>query len=277
MAHLPSQHCSITSIQMNSGNDMQKNIDKVHYYTAQACENGADIITLPENFSFMAAHYDELWDNSYYPEHHPALQAMQNCAKKHKIWMFLGSLSVKSPQKKKLANQSFVINREGNIVASYTKIHLFDAAVPGGETHQESRWFIAGRNAVLVDTPWGKVGLSICYDLRFPYLYRYLALKGASIIMVPSAFTFATGQAHWHILLRARAIENSCYIIASAQTGYHPRKRRTYGHSLMIDPWGKIVGEIPEKEGWINCKIDLGKVTETRNYLPSLLHGRDFE
>lgn len=261
-------------IQVNSGNNMQENIDIANEYIAKAAGSGADFIALPENVSFMSAFPEELFDNSYLQGQHPALISFSKAAQKLKIWLLIGSLAVKIEGEKKLANRSFIINPDGEIAASYDKIHLFDTSVKGGETHKESDRFIAGDKAVIAGTPWGVCGMSICYDVRFPYLYRSLAKQGAGFITVPAAFTKFTGNAHWHVLLRARAIETGSYIIAPAQTGKHPSGRETYGHSLIVDPWGELLADGGVDVGFVMAEIDMEKPVQIRQQMPSLEHDR---
>jgi predicted amidohydrolase len=190
--------------------------------------------------------------------------------------MLIGSIHPPaSPQKD--WNCSLLLDDKGEIAAQYDKIHLFDVTLKGGETYRESDRMEAGDTAVLATTPWGKLGMTICYDVRFPHLYRTLAKAGADFLSVPSAFTFTTGSAHWHSLLRARAIENGCYVIAPAQCGTHPGGRRTFGHSLIVDPWGAVIAEGSEdKPGVISAVIDTGKIAEAREMIPSLQHDREF-
>ena len=181
------------------------------------------------------------------------------------------------PSPDKAANRSFLIDPKGAIVARYDKIHMFDVDLAGGESYRESRNYRAGDLAVVTDLPWGRLGLTICYDMRFPALYRALAESGASFLAVPSAFTRQTGESHWHVLLRARAIETGCYIFAAAQGGRHENKRETFGHSLVVDPWGRIVAEGDTEPGVIFADIDPAAVATARGKVPSLQHGRRFE
>jgi deaminated glutathione amidase len=177
-----------------------------------------------------------------------------------------------------LANRALLINPQGAVAARYDKIHMFDVQLPNGESYRESKVFRPGTEAVTADLPWGKLGLTICYDLRFPALYRTLAQAGAEILAIPSAFTKPTGQAHWHTLMRARAIETGCYVIAAAQAGQHENGRETYGHSLVVAPWGEIIAEANGHEpGVIFADIDLAKVAEARAQVPSLQHDRPFK
>jgi len=192
-----------------------------------------------------------------------------------KIYLHIGSLALRfSPEK--AVNRSFLIGPDGSVRASYDKIHMFDIDLPGGESYRESANYQPGETAVVCDLPWGRIGLTICYDLRFPALYRALAEAGASFLTVPSAFTRKTGEAHWHVLLRARAIETGCFVFAAAQAGLHENKRETYGHSLIIAPWGEILAEGGVEPGVVVAEIDPSRVEAARKSVPSLQHGRRF-
>lgn len=266
----------IAMLQISSQNNIQDNIAKILMLIEAAADRGADIITLPENAAFMSASAEDLLANTYDEDNHPALSAIKAEAAKFNKWILIGSLAVRNDEGK-LSNRAYMINNHGEIAAKYDKIHLYDAVVTGGESHQESKRFSAGSKVALVETPWGKAGLTICYDLRFPHLFRFLAKAGASFIFVPAAFTKFTGEAHWHVLLRARAIENGCYIIAPAQTGVHPSGRFTYGHSLAVDPWGRVIADAGLEEGVTIVEIDTDNVVKTRQQLPCLEHDRDFD
>lgn len=242
----------------------------------QAAEQGADFITLPEGFALMEENGERLWEQSTGFEDHPALTAMQALAKDIKRWLLLGAIAVRTGEGKKLANRSVLLSDRGEVVAWYDKIHLFDVELPGEKSYRESNRYIYGDRAVLAKTPWGGLGLTICYDVRFPYLYRHLAHRGASFLTVPAAFTRQTGRAHWHVLLRARAIETGCYVIAPAECGEHPGGRQTYGHSLIVDPWGEVLADGGEDEGVVLAEVDPGRVGEIRRRVPSLTHDRSF-
>lgn len=264
-------------VQVNSINDMHKNLNTAISLIKEAAEQGADFITTPENVAFMSETAEELYANAYTENEHPALKEFQNTANKLGKFILVGSLAIKTKEAEtRLANRSFVINNKGQVIARYDKIHLFDTSVAGGETHKESEKILPGNKAVTVETPWGMLGMTICYDVRFPNLYNYLANKGADFITVPSAFTKYTGEAHWHTLLRARAIETGCYIIAPAQTGSHPAGRKTFGHSLIIDPWGRVLKDKEEGEGVIIADLDKKEVAKTREQMPSLKNAREF-
>lgn len=289
---------SVACIQLTSGADLLENIAKVEQQVEKAVASGAKFITTPENTFLM----EESGKGRilYKQDDYPAIKASETMARKHKVWLLIGSVAILSneyrvqsaEEKKKKGkysnsqlsthnsaltyNRSLLFNPEGEIVAHYDKIHLFDVEVGDGQTYRESAKILPGEKAVIAKTPWAKLGMTICYDVRFPQLYRALAKSGAQIITVPAAFTQVTGEAHWHVLLRARAIESGCFVIAPAQTGTHAGNRKTYGHSLIIDPWGKILADGGTEEGIITADIDLSEVAKTRAKLPSLQHDREF-
>jgi len=205
------------------------------------------------------------------------LAAAREGARETGAWFLLGSIHVRVPGEEQIRNRSYLIDPSGGIVASYDKIHMFDVDLANGESYRESPNFMPGETAVLADLPWGRLGLTVCYDLRFPALYRALAEAGASFLAIPAAFTQETGEAHWHVLNRARAIENTCYVIAAAQGGKHENGRATYGHSIVVDPWGQIVAEGGQEPGVIFAEIDPAEVAAARAKIPSLQHGRRFE
>ena len=206
---------------------------------------------------------------------HPAIPAFSALAAELGVWLLIGSLQIKLDAAT-CANRSFLFDDRGRVAARYDKIHMFDVDLKGGESYRESKTFRPGERAVVADTPWGKVGLTVCYDLRFAYLYRALAQAGASFLTVPSAFTVPTGQAHWHTLLRARAIETGSFVFAPAQCGEHAEGRKTYGHSLIVAPWGEVLADGGEEPGVITADIDPAKVAEARAMIPALTHDRRF-
>lgn len=310
-------------IQLTSGADINANIARVRELVAQAAKKGAQFIATPENTFFMAAPLPASprkqgeGIKKYTQDQHPGVHAAAQMAKKHKVWLLVGSVSVipseaegskKDPStrlrlaqddKRKTYNRSVLFNPEGGVAAHYDKIHLFDVEVGDGQVYKESARMLAGEKAVVAEiVPSAsclvpseeknirgtrheaqgtlKLGMSVCYDVRFPQLYRALAKQGAQMLAVPSAFTQVTGEAHWHVLLRARAIENGCFVIAPAQCGTHPGKRKTYGHSLIINPWGKILADGGTDEGVVMAEIDLGEVKKARGRIPSLQHDRKF-
>ncbi|WP_417790180.1 carbon-nitrogen hydrolase family protein [Terasakiella pusilla] len=262
-------------IQVNASADMDENIQTASTMIRTAKDQGAQLICTPENVTMMEFGGDNVIAASFPQDSHPALKAFQALAKELDIWLLVGSLAVKQDSGK-VANRSFLLSNEGAIAGQYDKIHLFDVDLEGGESYRESNTFDGGEQAVLADTPWGKLGMSICYDVRFPHLYRAYGQAGANIITVPAAFTKPTGRAHWEVLLRARAIENGCFVIAPGQCGTHKGDRETYGHSLIIAPWGEILSEAGEEPGIFMADLDLSEVDKARGKVPSLKHDRPY-
>jgi deaminated glutathione amidase len=263
-------------IQMRSGLDPQGNLTAALHAIDEAKRAGADYVQTPEMTNILALKRDDLFAKIVGEEHDLTLTTLREVARKLSIYIHIGSLAIKaSPEK--AVNRSFLIDRKGDVAARYDKIHMFDVDLAGGESYRESNNYRAGELAVVADLPWGRLGLTVCYDLRFPALYRALAEAGASFLAIPSAFTKQTGEAHWHVLQRARAIENGCFVLAAAQGGRHENGRDTYGHSLVVDPWGKIVAEGGIEPGVIMAEIDPAQVAAARARIPSLLHGRRFE
>jgi predicted amidohydrolase len=241
----------------------------------EAKKQGADYVLTPEVSNIMQENRKALFDLLATEDDDKSLKAYRELAKELKIHLHIGSLALRATPERAV-NRSFLIGPDGNILATYDKIHMFDIDLPDGETYRESANYQAGETAVISDLPWGRIGLTICYDVRFPALYRALAESGASFITVPAAFTKKTGEAHWHTLLKARAIENGCFIFAAAQGGKHENKRETFGHSLIIDPWGEILAEGGIEPGVVLAKIDPARVVDVRKSIPSLQHGRRF-
>jgi len=241
----------------------------------EAAKQGADYVLTPEVSNIMQENRKALFELLATEDDDKSLKAYRELAKELKIHLHIGSLALRATPERAV-NRSFLIAPDGTILATYDKIHMFDIDLPDGETYRESANYQAGETAVISDLPWGRIGLTICYDVRFPALYRALAEAGASFITVPAAFTKKTGEAHWHTLLKARAIENSCFIFAAAQGGKHENKRETFGHSLIIDPWGEILAESGIEPGVVLAKIDPARVVDVRKSIPSLQHGRRF-
>jgi len=260
-------------IQVSASADMAANIETACGYIAEARAAGADFIALPENVSFIGASPTAGRDRAMPEAEHPALAAFQQQAEASGAWILGGSLGIRAGDGRAL-NRSFLIDPAGNVTARYSKIHMFDVDLPSGETYRESASFVPGERAVTSSTPWGTLGMTVCYDMRFPHLYRDLAQAGAELITVPAAFTRTTGKAHWHVLLRARAIETGAYLFAPAQCGEHAGGRQTYGHSLIIDPWGEVLADAGEAPGFIIADIDMARVAEVRAMVPSLRHDR---
>ncbi|ABS63357.1 Nitrilase/cyanide hydratase and apolipoprotein N-acyltransferase [Parvibaculum lavamentivorans DS-1] len=263
-------------IQMRAGRDVAQNAATAAALVSDAAAQGAAFVLTPEMTSLLETKSDDLFAHTRVEEKDEALPVFRALAAEKKIWVLIGSLPVKLAERK-LANRSFLISPEGAIAARYDKIHMFDVDLAGGESYRESKNFEAGREAVIADLPWGRLGLSICYDLRFPQLYRALAQAGADFLTVPAAFTRQTGAAHWHTLLKARAIETGCFVFAPAQGGKHECGRETYGHSLVVAPWGEIIAEADHDEpGIVLAEIDPSRIGEARRRVPSLGHDRGF-
>jgi predicted amidohydrolase len=237
---------------------------------------GAAYVLTPEMTNILAAKREQLLAVVVEEEMDASLATLREVARELGIYVHVGSLAIKVSHDR-AANRSFLIDPKGDIAARYDKIHMFDVDLAGGESYRESRNYRPGELAVLADLPWGRIGLTVCYDLRFPALYRALAEGGATMLAIPSAFTNQTGEAHWHVLIRARAIENGCFVFAAAQGGRHENGRDTYGHSLIVDPWGRILAEGGTEPAIVMAEIDLTEVAKARARIPSLQHGRRFE
>lgn len=263
-------------IQMRSGRTPATNLADAVKLIGEARQGGADYVQTPEMTNLMEVSREKLFSAVTDEAADTSLATFRELARSLSIFVHIGSLAIKvSPEK--AANRSFLIDPQGDIVARYDKIHMFDVDLANGESYRESRNYTPGESAILGDLPWGRLGLTVCYDLRFPALFRALAEAGASFLAIPSAFTQVTGEAHWHVLNRARAIENGCYVLAAAQGGTHENKRATYGHSMVVDPWGRIVAEGGTEPGVIFADIDPAEVAAARGRVPSLQHGRRFE
>jgi predicted amidohydrolase len=263
-------------IQMRATRSPAVNTEAAVKMIGEAKAGGADYVLTPEMTNIYESSRERLFASIVPEENDTTLATLRELARALGIYIHIGSLAVKtSPDK--AANRAFLIDRRGEIVARYDKIHMFDVDLEGGESYRESRSYRPGELAVLSDLPWGRLGITICYDLRFPALYRALAEAGASFLAIPSAFTKQTGEAHWHVLMRARAIENGCFVLAAAQGGDHENGRKTFGHSLVVDPWGRVVAEGGTEPGVIFADIDPAQVSAARGKVPSLQHGRRFE
>ena len=263
-------------IQMRSGLSPAANSDEAVRMIGEAKSAGADYVLTPEMTNILAAKREQLFSVVVEEEADPSLATLREVARKLGIYVHIGSLAIRiSPDR--AANRSFLVGPKGDILARYDKIHMFDVDLAGGESYRESRNYRPGELAVLADLPWGRLGLTVCYDLRFPALYRALAEAGATMLAIPSAFTRQTGEAHWHVLMQARAIENGSFVFAAAQGGKHENGRDTYGHSLIVDPWGSIIAEGGTEPGVIMAEINPAEVASARARIPSLQHGRRFE
>ena len=274
---LPSERSfRVGLVQLRSGRSIAPNMEMAEALIRRAAAGGADYVQTPENTAIMELETERLLSEFEVEEKAAPLKRLQALAKELGIWLHLGSLGMKLASGK-VANRSYLIAPEGEIVARYDKLHMFDVDLAGGESYRESRNFDPGNTAVLADLPWGRLGMSICYDLRFPALYRALATAGADFIAVPAAFTKQTGEAHWRVLLRARAIETGAFVLAACQGGLHENGRSTYGHSMIVSPWGEVLAEAGEDPQILLADIDLGLSAEARAKIPSLMHGREFE
>ncbi len=258
------------AVQMNSTDNRDLNIEKAEAFIRKAAADGAELVTLPEYFSYLSSEGEEIPFAE--PLDGTLITKMRGIAKELGIYLLCGSVPEKIKRSSKIYNTSVLIDPRGKTVGSYRKMHLFDISIKGKAAFKESNYYEGGKDIVLVKTDKGKWGMTICYDLRFPELYRSLALKGAEVIFIPSAFTSYTGMFHWMALLRARAIENQVFVIAPAQVGTHSKKRSSYGHSSIIDPWGKIVALLQDGEGVISAKLDLQYQKNLRKSFPCLEH-----
>lgn len=274
MNHTPTLRAAL--VQVNAGPEIDPNLHQAGILVRQAVAQGAQLVCLPENVSLMVQGRDKILARVKPEESHPGVPFFRDLARETGAWIMTGTLGCMLPDGR-VANRAFVIDPAGSIVARYDKIHMFDVDLAGGESYRESATYRPGTNAVIAPTPWGGLGLTICYDVRFAYLYWALAKAGASIITVPAAFTVPTGRAHWHVLLRARAIETGCFVLAPAQTGTHDGGRGTYGHSVIISPWGEVLADAGEDVGIIIADLDLSKVVDARRMVPSLGHDRVFK
>jgi predicted amidohydrolase len=263
-------------VQMRSGRTPAANIDTAARLITEAKAGGADYVLTPEMTNILDLRRESLFAALHEEESDPSLAALRELARQLELWLHIGSLGLRV-SRDKAVNRSYLLDPRGEIAARYDKIHMFDVDLANGESYRESRNFRAGELAVVADLPWGRLGLTVCYDLRFPALYRALAEAGASFLAIPSSFTRQTGEAHWHVLIRARAIENGCFVFAAAQGGRHEDGRETYGHSLLVDPWGRVLAEGGSEPGVLIADVDPAEVATARARIPSLQHGRRFE
>lgn len=267
----------VAAVQMCSTEEVSVNLSAASELVRDAAAAGAQLIGLPENFAYLGSDRDHklaLAEETGDDAQGPILSAMRGLARQTGVWLLLGGFPEKiaAGSVTRIGNTSLLLDAEGRIRARYRKIHLFDVEAPGGQQFRESETVSAGAEPVVAETPWFSLGLSICYDLRFPELYRELVARGARVLSVPSAFTRETGKDHWHVLLRARAIENQCFVMAPAQHGFHGGKRASYGHALVVDPWGVVIGECGEHDGYALGRLDMGYQDLVRQKLPALGH-----
>ena len=276
------QTFTVACVQTTAGPDVKTNIINASALVREAHKSGATLIVLPEVTNIIDIDRSAMTEKLSTEVEDISLVAFCTLAVELKVWLLLGSLGLKhetalnAEGKPKFANRSFLIGDDGVVRNRYTKIHLFDVDLGAGETYQESKSYEPGNETVVADTPWGKLGMTICYDIRFPHLYRKLAQAGAKFLSIPAAFARPSGKAHWHVLMRARAIENGCYVFAAAQCGEHGGGRSTYGHSLIVDPWGEILADGGTEIGFVLAEIDTSLVDKVRQKIPSLTHDRDY-
>lgn len=259
---------------MRSGRDPVANRDAAVALVRDAADRGAHFVQTPEMTSLIERNRASLFEKVGPEDTDITLAGLREVARETGVVVHIGSIAVRSGDK--IANRAYVIDREGEITARYDKVHLFDVDLPNGESWRESATYTGGDKAVLADTPWGLLGLTICYDVRFPALYRALAEGGASMLSAPACFTRQTGEAHWHVLHRARAIETGSFMISAAQGGVHEDGRETFGHSVIIDPWGRVLADGSAEPGLVMAEIDLSLVADARGRIPTLKHGRPF-
>ncbi len=267
---------TVACIQMRSGQTPENNFEVLAPLICQVASEGVKYVLTPEITNFSVRDKTKMESLASAEDHDIFVVGGKKLAQEQSIWLHFGSLILKT-ESGNIVNRSMVISPAGEIFARYDKIHMFDVDLPGGESWRESNHFIPGEEAVISSLPFANIGLSICYDVRFPQLYRSLVHAGASILTIPAAFTRQTGEAHWHVLLRARAIENAAFVLAAAQGGKHEDGRETFGHSIIIDPWGRIIAEVDGAEPtYIIAELELNEVTTARNRIPALKNERDF-
>jgi deaminated glutathione amidase len=260
-------------VQMTSEREFEPNIRAAGDLVRRARDAGAELIMTPEITGMFEPKRDRHLAKATDEAANPALAAFRDLAREVGAWLLLGSTPIRI-EAERLANRSFLLAPDGAIAARYDKIHMFDVDLANGESYRESALYRPGEASVLAALPWGTLGMTVCYDLRFPYLYRALAQAGADFLSIPAAFTVPTGKAHWHVLQRARAIENGCFVFAPAQWGEHAEGRKTFGHSLIVDPWGEVLADAGEGVGFVTAEIDTAKIAEARRMVPALRHDR---
>jgi deaminated glutathione amidase len=263
-------------VQLRSGRTVASNLDKAEALVRRAAKGGAQYVQTPENTGIMELKPELVLAAAESEGKSAPLAWARALARDLGIWLHIGSIAIKLDQSR-VANRSYLLDPKGKVTARYDKLHMFDVDLAGGESYRESQYFRPGAKAVLADLPFGRFGLSICYDLRFASLYRALAAAGAELIAIPAAFTKQTGEAHWHVLTRARAIETGAFVLAATQGGLHENGRSTFGHSIVVSPWGEVLAEAGEEPGVIFADIDLAASEEARARIPAIKHGREFE
>jgi deaminated glutathione amidase len=272
---MPDRRFTAACVQMRSGREPEANRDAAVAGVREAAARGAVFIQTPEMTSLVERSRERLFAHVTTEDRDPTLAALREAAREARAVVQIGSIAVRAGDK--VANRAYLIGDDGEILAAYDKLHLFDVDLPSGERWRESATYTGGACAIVADTPLATVGLTICYDIRFPSLYRALAEAGAEVLTAPACFTRQTGEAHWHVLQRARAIETGAFVISAAQGGRHEDGRETYGHSLIVDPWGRVLADAGGSEpGVITAEIDLALVADARQRIPALQHGRPF-
>ena len=262
-------------LQMNSGSDLAVNLVQLKQMVTEAAGNGAQFVLSPEYCLMMDGSGRVMREGAQPADGGTVLTELRHLVAQLKIWLLVGSLTLKTDEER-IVNRSYLIAADGTIAATYDKIHMFDVTLPDGKVIRESSAYRPGEQAVIATTPWGRLGMTICYDVRFPHLYRALAQQGAEFLSVPSSFQRQTGKVHWHTLLKSRAIENAAYVLAPAMCGDHPGNRQTYGHALIVDPWGEVLADAGEEPGIIYADIDPARVAKIRSMMPSLQHDRPY-
>lgn len=272
----------VACVQMTASRDMAANLAAAADWGRKARAAGAELICYPENVAIMEPQSQALYDGAKTEAEHPGTATFAALARELGVWILGGTLALRrhgageSDGDDRLVNRSLLFAPDGTVTARYDKIHMFDVEVGDGQTYRESAKIKPGEAAVIADLPWGGLGMTVCYDVRFPYLYRALAHGGALFLSVPAAFTKLTGEAHWHVLLRARAIENGAYVFAPAQCGTHAENRQTFGHGLIVDPWGRVLADAGDEPGFILATVDPAEALAARAKIPALTHDRHF-
>jgi predicted amidohydrolase len=269
---VPPETYIAAALQMTSGADRARNLETALRLVGQAADQGARLAALPENFSFMGREEERIAGAE--PVEGPTVARLREMARARRIFVLAGSIAEKVDAPGKTANTSVLVADDGSIAGVYRKIHLFDVNIPDGARYAESETVVPGDRPVVAETALGKIGLTVCYDLRFPELYRKLADGGAELLTIPAAFTLYTGKDHWEVLVRARAIENLCYVVAPAQVGRHGQNRITFGNAMVVDPWGVVLARCPDGEGLCLAPVRRERVLQARRELPALEHRR---
>ncbi len=264
----------VAAVQMASGPRVDGNLQEAKRLIAMAVEQGAELVVLPENVALMGMKETDKLAHREHPGKGPIQEFFAESAARHGVWIVAGTIPLYGPEENRARQSCLLFDDHGQQVVRYDKIHLFDVEVEGDTVYRESASLAPGDRVVVADTPFGRLGLSVCYDLRFPELYRIMADQGVELIVAPSAFTAKTGEAHWSTLVRARAIENLSYMVAAAQGGYHVNGRDTHGHSMIVDPWGQVLDHLPRGSGVVMADLDLERLRQVRRRFPALSHRR---